>query len=86
MPATRCSSDIETPAAMAASAVSTFGSEIAEIAEIAIPLLAIVTLSASAAEAQSANEIGGRGLGGLLIDALSAPFAVALNAVACLVS
>ena len=46
----------------------------------------LVDANGKIAASQSANEIGGRGLGGLLIQAISAPVAVAVNAVAFLVS
>jgi MFS family permease len=46
----------------------------------------LVDANGKIAATQSANEIGGRGLGGVLIEALSAPFAVAINAVAYLLS
>lgn len=44
----------------------------------------LVDANGKIAASQSANEIGGRGLGGLLIEAISAPVAVAVNAVAFL--
>jgi predicted MFS family arabinose efflux permease len=44
----------------------------------------LVDANGKIAASQSANEIGGRGLGGLLIQAISAPVAVAVNAVAFL--
>lgn len=44
----------------------------------------LVDANGKIAAAQSANEIGGRGLGGLLVDAISPPVAVAVNAVAFL--
>ena len=46
----------------------------------------LVDANGKIAASQSANEVGGRGLGGLLIEAVSAPVAVAVNAVAFLVS
>lgn len=46
----------------------------------------LVDANGRIAASQSANEIGGRGLGGLLVQAISAPVAVAINAVAFLVS
>ena len=46
----------------------------------------LVDANGKIAASQSANEVGGRGLGGLLIEAISAPVAVAVNAVAFLVS
>lgn len=46
----------------------------------------LVEANGRLAASQSANEIGGRGLGGLLVQAISAPVAVAINAVAFLVS
>ena len=46
----------------------------------------LVDANGKIAASQSANEVGGRGLGGLLIQAVSAPVAVAVNAVAFLVS
>src|SRR5688572_22781671 len=46
----------------------------------------LVDANGKIAASQSANEIGGRGLGGLLIQAISAPVAVVVNAVAFLVS
>jgi hypothetical protein len=44
----------------------------------------LVDANGKIAAAQSANEIGGRGLGGFLVQAVSAPVAVAVNAVAFL--
>ncbi len=44
----------------------------------------LVDANGKIAASQSANEIGGRGLGGLLIQALTAPVAVAVNALAFL--
>ncbi|GAB3519593.1 MFS transporter [Phytohabitans suffuscus] len=46
----------------------------------------LVDANGKIAATQSANEIGGRGLGGLIVQAASAPVAVAVNAVAFLVS
>jgi len=46
----------------------------------------LVDANGKISASQSANEIGGRGLGGLLIEAISAPVAVAVNAVAFLAS
>lgn len=46
----------------------------------------LVDANGKISASQSANEIGGRGLGGLLVQAASAPVAVAINAVAFLVS
>ena len=46
----------------------------------------LVDANGKIAASQSANEVGGRGLGGLLIQAISAPIALAVNAVAFLVS
>ena len=46
----------------------------------------LVDANGKIAASQSANEVGGRGLGGLLIQAVSAPVAVVVNAVAFLVS
>jgi hypothetical protein len=46
----------------------------------------LVDANGKIAAAQSANEIGGRGLGGLLVQALSAPLAVSVNALGFLVS
>ena len=46
----------------------------------------LVDANGKIAASQSANEIGGRGLGGLLIQALTAPVGVAVNAVAFLCS
>ena len=46
----------------------------------------LVDANGKIAGTQAANEIGGRGLGGLLIEATSAPAAVAVNAVMFLVS
>jgi len=51
-----------------------------------VPPGQLVDANGKVAAATSANEIGGRGLGGLLVQVMSAPFAVALNAVAFLVS
>jgi Na+/melibiose symporter-like transporter len=44
----------------------------------------LVDANGKIAASQSVNEIGGRGFGGLLVQALSAPFAVAVNAAAFL--
>ncbi len=46
----------------------------------------LVDANGKIAAAQSANEIGGRGFGGVLVDTLSAPVAVLLNAVGYLAS
>lgn len=46
----------------------------------------LVDANGKIAASASANEVGGRGLGGLLIQAVSAPAAVAVNAAAFLVS
>jgi MFS family permease len=46
----------------------------------------LVDANGKISASQSANEIGGRGFGGLLIQAISAPVAVAVNAVAFLAS
>src|SRR5690606_10220937 len=46
----------------------------------------LVDATGTIAAAQSANEIGGRGFGGVLVDTLSAPVAVLLNAVGYLAS
>ncbi len=46
----------------------------------------LVDANGKIAASQSANEIGGRGMGGLLIQAVSAPVAVAVNSVGFLVS
>lgn len=47
---------------------------------------ALIDANGKLAAAQSANEIGGRGFGGALVHALSAPVAVAVNAVTYLAS
>ncbi|WP_162606364.1 MFS transporter [Jiangella asiatica] len=46
----------------------------------------LVDANGKLAAAQSANEIGGRGFGGVIVQAVSAPFAVAINATGYLVS
>jgi MFS family permease len=46
----------------------------------------LVDANGKISASQSANEIGGRGLGGLLVQAISAPVAVVVNALAFLVS
>jgi MFS family permease len=51
-----------------------------------VPADQLVDANGKLSASQSANEIGGRGLGGLLVDIVSAPAAVAVNAVSFLAS
>lgn len=51
-----------------------------------VPRDMLVDANGKITATQAANEIGGRGLGGLLVQAVSAPFAIVANAVGFLVS